>query len=65
MLRITATFDLGVRQPCSPVFGLRTRNCECWPPRQWIVRIDLPHRFVDIGDDVGDEGAQKLLTRIR
>jgi len=19
-------------------FGLRTRNCECWPPRQWIVR---------------------------
>ena len=28
----------GVRQPCSPDFGLRTRSCRCWPPRQWIVR---------------------------
>src|SRR5580704_17010749 len=38
MVRITARASSGVRQPCSPDFGLRTRNCECWPPRQWIVR---------------------------
>ena len=38
MLRMTAMASSEVRQPCSPVFGLRTRNCECWPPRQWIVR---------------------------
>ena len=24
---------------------------------------DLTHCFIDVGDDVGDEGAQKLLTR--
>ena len=38
MLRITASAASGVRHPCSPDFGLRTRSCECWPPRQWIVR---------------------------
>ena len=35
---ITASASSGVRQPCSPTLGLRTRSCECWPPRQWIVR---------------------------
>ena len=39
MLRITARASSGVRQPCSPLLGLRTRSCECWPPRQWIVKI--------------------------
>jgi transposase len=34
-----ASASSGVRQPCSPVFGLRTRICECWPPRQWMVRM--------------------------
>ena len=29
MLRITARASSGVRQPCSPDFGLRIRNCEC------------------------------------
>src|SRR4051795_6815945 len=39
MLRITARASSGVRQPCSPDFGLRPRSRECWPPRQWIVRM--------------------------
>ena len=38
MLRITARASSGVRQPWSPVLGFLTRSCECWPPRQWIVR---------------------------
>ena len=29
MRAITARATSGVRQPCSPVFGLRTRSCEC------------------------------------
>ncbi len=36
---MTASASSGVRQPCSPVFGLRTRSCECAPPRQWMVRM--------------------------
>ena len=63
MLRMTARASSGVRQPCSPDFGLRTRSCECWPPRQWIVRMISRACFVDVGDDVGDEGAQEPLTR--
>src|SRR5437867_3855971 len=39
--RITARASSGVRQPCSPDLGLRTRNCECWPPHQWTVRTTL------------------------
>jgi transposase len=34
MLRINARASSVVAQPCSPVLGLRTRNSECWPPRQ-------------------------------
>ncbi|BCM17638.1 hypothetical protein MJ8_14040 [Mesorhizobium sp. J8] len=34
MLRMTSRASSEVVHPCSPDFGLRTRNCECWPPRQ-------------------------------
>src|SRR3954471_10567967 len=61
MLRITARASSGVRQPCSPDFGLRTRSCECWPPRQWTVRM-TSRVLVDVGDDIRDAGAQKLLA---
>ena len=39
MLLITASASSVVAQPCSPARGLRTRSSECWPPRQWIVRM--------------------------
>ena len=42
MLRITASASSVVAQPCSPDRGLRTRSSECWPPRQWIVRMTSP-----------------------
>ena len=34
MRATTASASSGVRQPCSPLLGFRTRSCECWPPRR-------------------------------